>query len=371
MKRIGYLYEKIVSVDNCREAILDASKGKMKRKKVQHVLAHLEEYAIDLSERLQRLDFLTPYTTRVINDGLSGKERELQIPNFYPDQCAHHAIVRIMQPIFQKSTYHWSCANIPGRGIDHASKGVERATKRDLKHAKYCVKMDIRKFYPSIPHDLLKARLRTKIKDEKALAIIGEVIDSHSPGLPIGNYTSPWLAEFFLQPLDWFIKQELGIRHYIRYADDLVLIDNNKKKLRKALYAVKDYVEKLGMTLKPDYQLFRIQQNGKGRKIDFVGRCFGRGYTTIRKRRALALMRQSRYIRKLERAKLPIPYRIAAGFLSRSACFKHTNSYAMKRKYYDTVNIKKLKEVVSNESKRKHFTRIGDRRTLQTYPWAG
>lgn len=238
---------------------------------------------------------------------------------------------------------------------------------RDLKHARYCVKLDIHKFYPSIPHDKLKARLREKIKDEKALRLIDTVIDSHSPGIPIGNYTSPWLAEFFLQPLDWYIKQTLGIRHYVRYADDLVLIDSNKRKLRKALYAVMEFVKELGMELKPDYQLFRIQQNGRGRKIDFVGRCFGRGFTTIRKRRALALMRQSRFIQKLQRLNRPIPYKVAAGFLSRSACFKHTNSYGMKQKYYDTVNIKKLKEVVSNESKRKHLARLNDCRVLQTH----
>lgn len=359
MKRFGFLYEKIVSVENCKQAIINASKHKRKRKVVKEINDNLDYYAKDLSERLIRLDFLTPYRTRIIKDGLSGKERELQIPSFYPDQCAHHAIVQILQPIFMKSSYHWSCANIPNRGIDHACKGVERATMRDIKHAKYCVKMDISKFYPSIPHDKLKARLREKIKDEKALQIIYKVIDSHSPGIPIGNYTSPWFAEFYLQPLDNYIKQELGVKHYIRYADDLVLIGNNKKKLRKAMYGVIDFVKGLGLTVKHDYQLYRIQRNCKdrkyrrGRKIDFVGRCFGIRVTTIRKRRALALMRQSRFIQKLQRQNRPVSYRIASGFLSRSSCFKHTDSKAMKEKYYDTVNIKKLKEVISNESKRK------------------
>ena len=329
---------------------------------VKEINDNLDYYAKDLSERLIRLDFLTPYRTRIIKDGLSGKERELQIPSFYPDQCAHHAIVQILQPIFMKSSYHWSCANIPNRGIDHACKGVERATMRDIKHAKYCVKMDISKFYPSIPHDKLKARLREKIKDEKALQIIYKVIDSHSPGIPIGNYTSPWFAEFYLQPLDNYIKQELVVRHYIRYADDLVLIGNNKKELRKAMYGVIDFVKGLGLTVKHDYQLYRIQRNCKdrkrrrGRKIDFVGRCFGIRVTTIRKRRALALMRQSRFIQKLQRQNRPVSYRIASGFLSRSSCFKHTDSKAMKEKYYDTVNIKKLKEVIRNESKRKCIT---------------
>lgn len=319
---------------------------------VKKVLADLDFYAKDLSHRLVMLDFLSPYHKKTISDGLSGKKRELQIPAFYPDQCAHHAIVQIFRPLVEKSSYYWSCANIPGRGIDLACKGVERATMRDLKHAKYCVKLDIHKFYPSIPHDKLKACLRTKIKDYKALAILDKVIDSHSPGIPIGNYTSPWFAELFLQPLDWYIKQELGVRHYIRYADDMVLIDNNKKKLRKAMYAIMDFVAGMGMELKGNYQLFRIQENGKGRKIDFVGRCFGRGFTTIRKRRALALMRQSRKIQKLQKAGKPVSFHMAAGFLSRSSCFKHTDSYAMKQKYYDTVNIKKLKEVVRHESKR-------------------
>lgn len=351
-------------MENCRLAILNASQKKKKRKMVKEVLDNLEYYANDLSERMSRMDFLSPYKTRIIKDGLSGKERELQVPAFYPDQCAHHAIMQILKPIIEKSSYRWSCANIPNRGIDLACKGVERATVRDRKHAKYCVKMDISKFYPSIPHGKLKARLREKIKDEKALQIIFKVIDSHNPGLPIGNYTSPWLAELYLQPLDYLIKQKHRIWHYIRYADDLVLIDSNKRKLRKALHDIFLFVEELGMTVKHDYQLFRIQPYCKertgrrGRKIDFVGRCFGIGFITIRKRRALALMRQSRFIQKLQRQNRPVSYRMASGFLSRCACFKHTNSYAMKKKYYETVNIKKLKEVVSNESKRKCLAQL-------------
>lgn len=247
MKRIGFLHEQIVSEENCRLAIINAAKHKKKRRNVQKVMDNLDFYAKDLSERLVRLDFTSPYRTRIIKDGLSGKERELQIPAFYPDQCAHHAIVQVLQPLIMKSSYYWSCANIPNRGIDRAAKGVERATMRDIKHAKYCVKMDIHKFYPSIPHDKLKEHLQRKIKDKKALGIIHLVIDSYhsSPGhgIPIGNYTSPWLAEFYLQSLDYFIKQTLGIRYYVRYADDLVLIDNNKRKLRKAMYAVMEFEE--------------------------------------------------------------------------------------------------------------------------------
>lgn len=85
MKRFGFLYEQIVSVDNCRLAIINASHKKKNRKMVKEVFDNLEYYANDLSERLIRMDFLSPYKTRIIKDGLSGKERELQVPAFYPD----------------------------------------------------------------------------------------------------------------------------------------------------------------------------------------------------------------------------------------------------------------------------------------------
>ena len=357
MKRVGHIYEQIVSVENCRQAIYNAAQGKGRRKEVKHILNFVNEYAQDLSVRLRNLDFLTPYRYKTISDGLSGKERELQIPSFYPDQCAHHAIVQVLKPIVEKSSYYWSCANMPKRGIDRACIGVERATRKDPAHAKYCVKLDITKFYPSIPHDKLKARLREVIKDEKALAIMYCVIDSHKPGIPIGNFTSPWFAELYLQPVDYFIKQTMRVKYYIRYADDMVLIDGNKKKLRNAMYKVIEFVKSLGVHIKQNYQLFRVYKNGRGRKIDFVGRCFGIGVTTIRKRRALALMRQSRVIMKLQAKKQPVPYKVAAGFMSRSACFKHTDSYGMKKKYYEPINIRKVKEVISNESKRKYLSR--------------
>lgn len=346
MKRYGHLHEYIVSIENCKRAILNASKHKRNRKQVRKILENIDFYAEDLSARLVKLNFTSPYTKKVIKDGLSGKEREIQVPKFYPDQCAHHAIVQILQPIILKSSYYWSCANIPNRGIKRACIGVERATVRDPRHAKYCAKMDIRKFYPSIPHDKLIECFRHKIKDRKVIALIEVLAFTHSQGLPIGNYTSPWFAEFFLQPLDRLIKQTYNVRYYVRYADDLVLIDNNKRRLRVTLNAIKSYLSFLGLELKPDYQVFKIYQNGKGRKIDFVGRCFGKGFCTIRKRRALAFMRQSRAIQKLQAQNKPIPYRMASGFISRSSCLLHTNSQGLRRKYYDIIDLQGLKEVI-------------------------
>lgn len=357
MKRTGYIYEELISLDNCRKAIRKASKGKRKRQEVKDILDHIDEYAEDLSRRLVDLNFVTPYRTKMIKDGLSKKVRELQIPSFYPDQCAHHAIIQVLKPIIERSSYHWSCANIPNRGIDKACKGVERATIRDPKHSKYCVKMDISKFYPSVNNKVLKRRLREVIKDERALRIIETVINTHTNGLPIGNYTSPWFAEMLLQPVDRLIKQVHKVKHFVRYADDMILSDSNKRKLRRTMYDVIQFVAEMLLCIKKDYQLFLIRKNDKklkiGRKIDFVGKCFAKGYTTVRKRRALAFMRQSRFIQKLQKEHKNIRFKTAAGFISRCSCLRHTHSFGLRQKYYDTVDIKALKEVIRFESRRR------------------
>lgn len=350
MKRIGFIYEQIVSVENCKEAIINASRHKRSRTNVKRILADIDYYAQDLSDRFQRLDFTTPYRPKVIVDGLSGKKREIMIPSFYPDQCAHHAIMQILRPIFMRSSYYWSCGNMPRRGISRAAKGVSRATTRDAEHAKYCFKYDIKKFYPSIPHDKLKEKLRRKFKDKKALDILFIVIDSHKQGLPIGNYTSPWFAEFYLQSLDRFVTEQDGVRHYVRYVDDGVIVGSNKRKLHKAAKEIMQYLCLLGLKIKENYQLFKVYKNGIGRKIDFVGRCFAVGFATIRKRRALAYMRQSRRIQKAQARKQEISFKEASGFISRSSCMLYTNSFGLRKKYYETVNINDLKNIIRRAS---------------------
>lgn len=365
MKRVGYIYEKIIDEKNCRAAILEASKKKSNRKNVRKILSNIDYYAHDLHLRFILLDFTSTYYMKTLNEGLSGKTRIIAVPKFYPDQCAHHAIMRILKPIIKKSSYYWSCANMPNRGIKRACIGVERATKHDKRHAKYCGQTDIRHYYPTIPHKALKDKLRRKIKDRKALMVLDRVIDSYhseesdDAGIPIGNYTSPWFAELFLQEIDWKIKHDHHIRHYIRYADDGVIIDNNKKKMRGVIRDIIQTISSYGMRIKNSWQIYRIlrDKTKRGRKIDFVGRCFGIGFTTIRKRKALACMRQSRKIQKNQNINKPISPKTASGFISRKDCTRYTCSLGFRKKYIYTVNMRSLKEVISNESKRKYLSR--------------
>lgn len=350
MKRYGYIYEQITDIGNCKLAIYNASKHKKKRPYVANILANIDDYSIQLSNRLQTLDFISPYRIKTIVDGTSKKERTIQIPKFWPDQCAHHAIVQILQPIIEKSSYYWSCANMPNRGVSRAQRGTRKASSLT-----YCSKLDIRKFYPSINNESLKSFLRTKIKDEKALLLLDTLIDS-CEGLPIGNYTSPWLAEWYLQQLDHYIKADLHVAKYIRYADDQVILSNNKKKIHYQMKKISEFTSNnLNLEIKGNYQVFPVKKKskqekyGKGRKIDFVGECYAKDHSTIRKRRALALMQQSRQIDRFNGKNYELSNHIASGYISRCSAFKNTNSYCMKEKYGNHIN--EAKNVVRRNSK--------------------
>ena len=129
------------------------------------------------------------------------------------------------------------------------------------------MKLDIKKYYPHIDKDVLKSKFRKKIKDASTLWLIDCIIDSHSEGLPIGNYTSQWWANFYLQDLDHFIKEELHTKYYLRYMDDMTLFSNNKKQLHKARKAISEFIKPMGLTLKENWHI-----NSTDTKLHFAER---------------------------------------------------------------------------------------------------
>ncbi len=344
MKRCGNLFKSITDIENCKSAIRDAAKGKTYRAEVRKVVEIADEYAVRLSQMLSEKTYIpSDYRIITVHDGACKKTRIVQVPEFWPDQCVHHALMRVLQPILMRCAYYWNCGSLPGRGIKHAQKGVERATLNDPKNAKYACKLDIVHCYASIPNDKLKTAFRRIIKDADALWLIYTIIDS-CEGLPIGNYTSAWFANFYLTPLDWYIKQTLHVKHYVRYMDDMVLTGSNKKKLHKDVRAVIKFTEEtLGVKLHDNWNVFKVRREGDGNKnrpIDFVSFCFCLGYTTLRKRNALAIMRQSRRIQKIEREGRNIPHKMAAGFISRAGQLTHCDGAGLKQKYVDVVHEK-------------------------------
>lgn len=266
-----------------------------------------------------------------------------------------------------KYMYRHSYGSIPGRGIHSGKQYIEKYIKHcrryDKSAIKYAAKLDIRKCYQSIPHKHLKSALRKKFRGKLflwlAFAIIDsykdDIVDGEPVGLPIGYSTSHWFCNFLLTPLDYFIKQDLEIEHYVRYMDDMVFFGKNKRKMHKAVMEIIKYTRFIGLKIKHNWQVFRfdyIDRYGKrrGRDIDFLGYRFFRDKVILRKRNALILRRQVMRVSKMEK----VTAHAAQSLMSRLGWLRHCNSFNFWHKYVKPyINIKKIKEVIRNES-RKH-----------------
>jgi len=348
MKRIGNIYEKICDINNIKLAIIEASKGKRSQTRVSHILKDIDFFANKIQEILLSKNYIpSQYIKKSIVDSSSGKQREICKPKFFPDQIIHWALILQIKNIIMRGMYFYNCGSIPNRGSSFCQKAMEGWIRKDVFGTKHCLKMDISKFYPSINNELLKQSFRRIIKDKDCLCLIDSIINSHN-GLPIGNYTSQWFANYFLQSVDHFIKEDLKIRYYVRYIDDMVLLDSNKKKLRKARRRISDELKLIGLNVKSNWQIFSINK----RPIDFLGLKFYRAYTTLRKRNSLRIKRR---IKKIYMKDF-LNYRDACATISYWGWIKRTNSYNFYIKNFKPyVSICLARKVVSNYGKRKNI----------------
>lgn len=190
----------------------------------------------------------------------------------------HHAILNILESIFISTFTSDTYSSIKGRGIHQAVFKVKDALKDEVK-TKYCLKLDIKKFYPSINNEILKILVRRKFKDKDLLWLLDEIIDSMQ-GMPIGNYLSQYLANYYLSGFDHWIKEVKKIKSYFRYADDIVILAESKEELHEIFHSIKYYLKKeLDLEVKKNYQIFPVKDRG----IDFLGYKFYHGFTKLRK----------------------------------------------------------------------------------------
>lgn len=283
MRRIGGLINKVCSIDNIN--IADDNARKAKRRSKKYIELHDQNRQQEnekLAESFKSLTYKTSkYHTFKIYEP---KERIIYRLPYYPDRIAHHALMNVLHPIwnnrFIKNTF--SC--IKGRGIHKCAMTLYRDLRktRFTDETKYCLKLDVTKFYPSIDHAILKKIISRKIKDKYVLALLYEIIDSIDGGksVPIGNYLSQYFANVYLGYFDNWCKQELKCTYYYRYADDIVILSDSKQKLRNIMCAIKIYLKyMLKLSVKPNYQIFPIDQ----RKLDFVGYIYTHDHIAIRK----------------------------------------------------------------------------------------
>ena len=364
MKSYNHLFEIAISDEIIISSLKNASLHKKDRPNVQKILQNTEKYVKKFREWLINGNYEPiKHIATKINDGFLLKKRLVIQPYFYPEQWAQHVVVQTLMPVFMRGIYDFTCGSIPNRGVHYGKKYLEKFIRENKNEIKYVLKLDIRHFYESVNIDLLKERFKKVIHDEKMLNLIYFILNSNyaeyngeiiHAGLPIGFYTSQWFANWFLQPFDHYIKEQLKVKCYVRYMDDIVIFGRNKKELHKIFEEIKKYLASIDLTVKDNYQIFRfdyIDRNGqrRGRFIDFMGFKFYRDKTTIRSRIFLRAIRKARRIKEKER---PTWYD-ASQILSYRGWFLKTNTYNAYHKYIvKNVNIEACKELIRRKSKK-------------------
>ena len=249
MKRTNYLFENIIDFNNIRLAFLKAIRGNRSSPSVINYCKNIYYNLAILREKLIMLNCgWGGYQSFLITDP---KLRTISTAPF-EQRIMHHALMNVLEPVMERPMIHHSYACRKKKGT-HAA--VRYAFKQ-CKTNKWFLKLDIRKYFDSIAHDILKIQLRKLIKDKKVIFLLDGIIDSYETekekGVPIGNLTSQFFANMYLACLDHFILEKLKPSAYCRYMDDFVLWAPSQKQLKENYLKINEYVIKnLNLTIKP------------------------------------------------------------------------------------------------------------------------
>ena len=280
-------------------------------------------------------------------DGSSGKVRRIGIQNV-KQQLYDYIAVEGLKPAL-KRIGEFQYASIKGRGTTKGKEIISHWVRnRDMR---YFVKLDVRKCFESIDHDLLTRFLEKHIKNEKLIWLIKTLIGSFERGLSIGSYLSQYLCNLYMSILYHYIMEELYktrrgkrvnlVLHCLIYMDDILMIGSQRRDMEKAVKQVIKKAEEIGFEIKPNYQLKTID----GNCIDMMGFKIYRTHTEIRGRIFLRVRRSFR------RARKRITLRIAKKCVSYYGYLKHTDSKRIRRKWKVRSILRKCKGVIKNESK--------------------
>ena len=385
LKRFGHLWEKFC----CMETAVAAIELGTINKRRDHVVHRKLCYDTENPEFRYKLDpeKVKTFAEKILNElkqgwqhkpmrekeihPVRGKARKIDSPSL-TDHIIHWMLTLAIKEPLTRGMYEHSYGSIPNRGIDGARRTVERWVQHDDK-SKYFVKLDIKKFYPNVDQNILRAKFRRIIKDQRILTVIDEVIDCVPKGLPIGTYTSQWFANFYLQGLDHHVVQGLYktrrgkripyVSHYMRYMDDMLLFGTSKRDLEKAVHEIQKYCRiELGLSIKPAWEIRKIaecvrKENGHkvlftgAAPIDIVGYRFYRNRTEIRKGIYLHTRRLlTKAGKKLERHGQVLVLH-AQGITSLVGWFSHADCQMFLKRANDIININLMKEVISYAAK--------------------
>jgi RNA-directed DNA polymerase len=331
MKRHGDLFKSIVSTDNIYLAYWNARKGKSWQNTISIFESNLKENIDKIQHSLIEKTFTTSrYKMFKVHEP---KERLIYRLPFNPDRVVQHALMNVLEPIWDNFFIYDSYACRKNKGIHAGSRRTMefmRATKG------YCLKMDISKFYASINHDILFEIVQRKVKCPDTLWLLKDIIYSiEGPtNIPIGNFTSQWLGNLYLNELDQMIKTEYKIKHYIRYCDDFILLHKDKGFLGEMRDIITYFLRnKLALNISRQ-SLFPVRDG-----IDFLGYRHFPDYILLRKSTAKRVKKRLRQLPWLLKAGKITADSLRSSIASTEGWLKWCNSYNFKR----SLNLDELK----------------------------
>ncbi len=302
MKRYGHLWEDMISFENLLRAAEKARRGKRFKPGAARFFFRLEPELVRLQDELATFTYRPgPYRTFTIYEG---KPRQISAAPFR-DRVVHHALTGILEPIFERSFIHDSYACRKGKGTHAAVNRCQQFARRYT----YVLKADVRKYFPSIDHAILKDRFARRIKDPNVLWLVSTIIDHSNPqtpaimwfpgddlftpterrrGLPLGNQTSQFFANVYLDPLDHFVTNRLRLS-YVRYVDDFLVFSNDKQRLQQARAQISQFLDRLRLRIHEDKSVVSPTRDG----IRFLG------YRVFATHRVLAKENVRRFRRRM------------------------------------------------------------------------
>lgn len=366
------LFNSICSMDNLYRAYQNAKSGKGWYKEVKQIEKRPFYYLAGLQYMLKNHLFKTSeYEIFILNEGK--KKRDVYKLPFFPDRIAQWAILQVIEPFLVANMTADTYSAIPGKGIQpivndlrgyYKTKRVDGKKKSvwvpsillsDEENTRYCYKIDLHHYYQSINHEVLKQKFRKVFKDPELLWLLDEIVDSintatkedlielslsgeievdPNTGIPIGNYMSQYSGNFYLSSFDHWVKEELHVKHYYRYMDDVVIFASSKEELheihRKVTAYTRDY---LHLNIKGNYQIFPTKVRG----VDFVGYRFFGEYTLLRKSTAINFKRKMRACRKKMENNIPPTYSEWCSFNSYKGWLENCDSYRLFKKYMEPL----------------------------------
>lgn len=332
MKSYNNLFEKISSFENLCNAFYKSRKGKSNSPDAVRFFFNLEHDVFSLKEKIESGNYSTgKYKAFTV---FEPKKRLIKAVPF-KDRVVHHAICNLIEPIFDSGFIDYSYACRKNKGTHKALKKIKNIVQgKKLSDTCYALKCDIKKYFPSIDHSVLKYIIRKRISDKKLVKILDIIIDSDSSiygkgkGIPIGNLTSQLFANIYLNSLDQFVKHNLKCRYYLRYVDDFIIFSESKKMLHIYKQKIKQFLKKeLCLDIHQKKANIFLVSSG----VDFVGYQVYPEVTRIRKSNINKFRKRMKHLLNLYKSGMIEHSFIESSIQSWLGHAKHADAYLISR----------------------------------------